>query len=98
MGYAIARIAALRGAEVTLVSGPTALEPPPFVEVVPVVSAADMFEAVSSRQDWADLIFKAAAVADYTPLDYQDNKIKKKDEDLAIPLKRTQDILKHRCV
>ena len=95
MGYAIARMAMLRGAQVTLVSGPTALEPPPFVEVVPVVSAQDMFEAVTGRQAWADRIFKAAAVADYTPADYHDDKVKKKDGDLSIPLRRTQDILQH---
>ena len=95
MGYALARVAMLRGAQVTLVSGPTALEPPPFVEVVPVVSAQDMFEAVTSRQEWADLIFKAAAVADYTPADYSDDKVKKKEGDLSIPLKRTQDILQY---
>lgn len=95
MGYAIAREAMLRGAQVTLVSGPTSLEPPPFVEVVPIVSAQDMFEAVTSRQDQSDFIFKAAAVADYTPADYSDDKVKKKDGDLSIPLKRTQDILQH---
>ena len=95
MGYALARMAMLRGARVTLVTGPTALEPPPFVEVVPVVSAQDMFQAVTSRQDQADLIFKAAAVADYTPADYHDDKVKKKEGDLSIPLKRTQDILQH---
>ena len=95
MGYALARVAMLRGAQVTLVSGPTALEPPPFVEVVPVVSAQDMFEAVTGRQEWADLIFKAAAVADYTPVNYHDDKVKKKDGDLSIPLRRTQDILQH---
>ena len=95
MGYAIARMAMLRGAKVTLISGPTALTPPPFVEVVPVVSAQDMFEAVAARQEQADFIFKAAAVADYTPADYSDNKMKKKDGDLSIPLKRTQDILQH---
>ena len=95
MGYALARVAMLRGAQVTLVSGPTALEPPPFVEVVPVVSAQDMFEAVTSRQEWADLIFKAAAVADYTPANYHDDKVKKKDGDLSIPLRRTQDILQY---
>jgi phosphopantothenoylcysteine decarboxylase/phosphopantothenate--cysteine ligase len=65
------------------------------VEVVDVISAQEMFEAVSARQDWADLIFKAAAVADYTPVQYADDKLKKKDSDLSIPLKRTQDILKH---
>lgn len=95
MGYAIARMAMLRGAKVTLISGPTALTPPPFVEVVPVVSAQDMFESVAARQEQADFIFKAAAVADYTPADYSDNKMKKKDGDLSIPLKRTQDILQH---
>ncbi len=95
MGYALARMAMLRGAQVTLVTGPTALEPPPFVEVVPVVSAQDMFQAVTSRQDQADLIFKAAAVADYTPVDYHDDKVKKKEGDLSIPLKRTRDILQH---
>lgn len=95
MGYAIARAAMLRGAQVTLVSGPTAITPPPFVDFVPVVSAQDMFEAVASHAAQADLIFKAAAVADYTPADYSDNKMKKKDGDLSIPLKRTQDILKY---
>ena len=95
MGYAIAKTAMLRGAEVTLVSGPTALKKPPFVEVVDVVSAQDMFEAVSARQEQSDLIFKAAAVADYTPTGYSDDKIKKKDSDLSIPLKRTQDILQY---
>ncbi len=95
MGCAIAKMAMLRGAEVVLVSGPLSVAPPPFVEVVDVVSAQEMFEAVSARQDWADLIFKAAAVADYTPVQYADDKLKKKDSDLSIPLKRTQDILKH---
>ena len=95
MGYAIARMAMLRGADVVLVSGPAAVPPPPFVEVVDVTSAQDMFEAVAARQQWADLIFKAAAVADYTPTQYADNKLKKKDADLSIPLKRTQDILKY---
>ncbi len=95
MGYAIARIAMLRGADVTLVTGPTAIAPPPFVKVVDVVSAQDMFEAVSANADNADIIIKAAAVADYTPAEYADNKIKKKDDDMAIPLKRTADILKY---
>ena len=93
MGYAIARMAMLRGAAVTLVSGPTALEPPPFVETVPVVTAEDLFRAVSARAGDMDWIIKAAAVADYTPTEVADNKIKKKDGDLSIPLKRTQDIL-----
>ena len=95
MGYALARMAMLRGAQVVLVTGPAAVAPPPFVEVVPVVSAQDMFEAVSARQDWADFIFKAAAVADYTPAQYAGDKLKKKDGELSIPLNRTQDILKH---
>ena len=95
MGYAIAKMAMLRGAEVTLVSGPTSIPYPPFVKVVPIQSAQDMFEAVAAHAPDADFIFKAAAVADYTPTDYSDNKMKKKDGDLAIPLKRTQDILKY---
>lgn len=85
----------LRGAEVVLVSGPAADPPPPFVEVVDTVSAGDMFEAVSARQQWAGFIFMAAAVADYTPAEYTDNKIKKRDGEMSIPLKRTQDILQH---
>ena len=93
MGYAIAKMAMLRGAEVTLVSGPTDIAPPPFVTVVPVVSAADMFDAVTTQARSHDMIFMAAAIADYTPAEYVDNKIKKKDGDLSIPLKRTQDIL-----
>ena len=95
MGYAIARMAMLRGADVTLVSGPTNIAPPPFVNVVNIKSAQDMFEAVSAHAPNMDFIFKAAAVADYTPATYADNKMKKKDGDLSIPLKRTQDILKH---
>ena len=95
MGFSLARVAMLRGAEVVLVSGPTSLSPPPFVEVVEVTSAQEMFEAVAARQDWADFIFKAAAVADYTPANYSDDKVKKKEGELSIPLKRTRDILKH---
>ena len=95
MGYAIAKMAMLRGAEVTLVSGPTAIPYPPFVRVIPVKSAQEMFEAVAANAPTSDFIFKAAAVADYTPADYNDNKMKKKDGDLSIPLKRTQDILKY---
>ena len=95
MGYAIARMAMLRGAQVTLVTGPTAIAPPPFVDVVPVVSAQDMFEAVAAHSNNADMIFKAAAVADYTPIGYSDDKVKKKDGDLSIPLKRTTDILQY---
>ncbi|MCI8423262.1 MAG: bifunctional phosphopantothenoylcysteine decarboxylase/phosphopantothenate--cysteine ligase CoaBC [Lawsonibacter sp.] len=95
MGYALARAAMLRGAEVTLISGPTALEPPPFVEVVPVRSAQDMFQAVTSRSQDCDLIFKAAAVADYTPASVSEDKVKKGEGELSIPLKRTQDILQY---
>ena len=93
MGYAIARRAMERGADVTLISGPTDLDRVPFVETVDVVSAQDMFEAVSARAEESDLIFKAAAVADYTPCDYSGDKIKKKEGDLSISLKRTTDIL-----
>ena len=95
MGCAIAKQAMLRGAEVTLVAGPMAVEPPPFVEVVPVETAQEMFEAVTSRADGMDFIFKAAAVADYTPAEYRDEKVKKGDGELSIPLKRTQDILQY---
>lgn len=95
MGYAIAKMAMLRGADVTLVSGPTSIAPPSFVRVVPIVSAQDMFEAVAEYAPEADYIFKAAAVADYTPLLYKDEKIKKMDNDMSIPLQRTQDILKY---
>ena len=94
MGYALARMAALRGADVTLVSGPVNLAPLPFVNMVSIVSAADMFAAVAAHAADADMIFMAAAIADYTPAIYADNKIKKKDGDMAIPLNRTQDILK----
>ena len=94
MGYALARMAMLRGADVTLISGKTDLKAVPFVKMVPVVSAADMFEAVSTYAKDVDMIFMAAAIADYTPASYVDNKIKKKDGDMSIPLVRTQDILK----
>lgn len=95
MGYAIARMAMLRGADVTLVSGPTSIVPPPFVNVVNITSAQDMFDVVAANAPTADFIFKAAAVADYTPAEYSDNKMKKKDGDMSISLKRTQDILKY---
>ena len=95
MGYAIAKMAMLRGADVTLVTGPTSIAPPPFVNVVKIKSAQDMFEAVAKTAPESDFIFKAAAVADYTPESYNDNKMKKKDGELSIPLKRTQDILKY---
>lgn len=95
MGYAIATNAMLRGANVTLVSGPTNIKKPPFVNVIDIKSAQDMFEAVTSNADSQDIIIKSAAVADYTPENVSDEKVKKKDGDMAIPLKRTQDILKH---
>lgn len=95
MGCSIAKMAMLRGAEVTLICGPMTVQPPAFINVVPVTSAQDMFDAVASLAPNADFIFKAAAVADYTPSDYQDNKIKKSGTDLSIPLKRTQDILRY---
>ena len=95
MGYAIAKMAMLRGADVTLVSGRTALTPPPFVRVVPVVTARDMYEAVTSVSQEQDIIIKAAAVADYRPASASDEKIKKKDDDMSIALERTDDILKY---
>ncbi len=93
MGYAIARRAMLRGADVVLVSGVVSIEPPLFVETVPVVSAQDMFEAVTSRAAGCDAVIKAAAVADYRPKTVASDKVKKKDGDMAIELERTQDIL-----
>ena len=95
MGYAIAKMAMLRGAEVTLVSGPTAIEPPLFVKVVPVTSARDMFEAVTGVSDQQDIIIKAAAVADYRPKQVSEDKVKKKDDQVSIELERTDDILKY---
>lgn len=93
MGYAIAKMAMLRGAEVTLVSGKTAIEPPMFVKVVPVVSAKDMFEAVKENASEQDIVIKSAAVADYRPMSVSDEKIKKTDGDAVIELERTDDIL-----
>ncbi len=95
MGYAIARAAMLRGARVTLVTGPTALTPPPFVDVVPVVSAEDMFREVTARFPEQDAVVKAAAVADYAPTTVSSEKVKKKEGDMSIPLKRTPDILQY---
>jgi phosphopantothenoylcysteine decarboxylase/phosphopantothenate--cysteine ligase len=95
MGYAIARAAAARGAEVTLVSGPTNLPKPPYVEVVDIQSAQDMFDAVTSRSAEMDIVIKAAAVADYRPVTVAEDKMKKGDDDLSIPLERTSDILKY---
>lgn len=93
MGYAIAKAASRRGAKVTLVTGPTALEKPRFMEVVDIVSAADMFREVTTRAPEQDIIIKAAAVADYTPVQVAGDKLKKSDADMSIPLTRTQDIL-----
>ena len=95
MGYAIARVAAQRGALVTLVSGPCSLECPAFVTRINVTSAADMFNEVVKHAGQSDIIIKAAAVADYTPVTIADEKIKKKTGDLSIELKRTADILKY---
>ena len=95
MGYSLATAAAYRGANVTLISGETALTPPLFVNIVNIKSAEDMFNAVSEYAASSDIIIKAAAVADYTPVTVADEKIKKKDGDMSIPLKRTQDILKY---
>ncbi len=92
MGYAIAKAAVRRGAEVTLVSGPTSLELPMSVRVINIESAAEMLDAVKANAD-ADIIIKSAAVADYTPQTYADEKIKKSDGDASIQLKRTEDIL-----
>lgn len=94
MGYALARVAAERGADVTLISGPVNLQAPRFVKLVPVVSAQDMFEAVKAHSAEADIIIKAAAVADYTPEVVADEKIKKSDREAELKLKRTTDILK----
>lgn len=95
MGYAIARQCMLRGAQVTLVSGKTNLKPPMFVEVVSVISAKDMYEAVIERSDRMDIIIKAAAVADYRPANVSEEKMKKTGGELSIELERTQDILQH---
>ncbi len=95
MGYAIARAAMLRGAEVTVISAHTDVKPPMFVNIINVESAGEMFNAVKENMDSADIIIKAAAVADYTPVTVSDSKIKKSDGDMSIPLKRTTDILKY---
>lgn len=94
MGYAIAKMCMLRGAEVTLVSGPTSVAKPEFVHVVDVVTAKEMYEEVTKRAKDQDIIIKAAAVADYRPKSVSSEKMKKKDDDLAISMERTDDILK----
>ncbi len=93
MGYALAKAAAYRGAKVTLVSGPTSLEPPLGVELKKIHTAEEMYQQVTSAAETADIVVMAAAVADYTPATVADQKIKKKDGDMSIPLKRTKDIL-----
>lgn len=93
MGYAIAKMAMLRGAEVTLVSGPVAIEPPLFVDTIAVESAQEMYEAVTAHAKEADIIIKSAAVADYAPAQVSPEKIKKSEGDVSIPLTRTKDIL-----
>ena len=95
MGYSIAKLCALRGAQVTLVSGKTSLIPPMFVEVVPVVTAEDMFREVTARSREMDIIIKAAAVADYRPKNVSDEKMKKSDGEMPLELERTKDILGH---
>ena len=95
MGYAIARAAALRGAEVTLVSGPVSLTPPAGVKLVPITSARDLFDAVTAVSDQQDIIIKAAAVADYRPASVSDEKIKKAESDLSLALERTEDTLQY---
>lgn len=95
MGYAIARMAALRGARVTLVSGPTALEPTPFAELIPIESAEELFEEVTSRASEQDMIIKAAAVADYRPAEVAQEKVKKSDGEMSIALERTEDTLRY---
>ncbi|MBR1899279.1 MAG: bifunctional phosphopantothenoylcysteine decarboxylase/phosphopantothenate--cysteine ligase CoaBC [Oscillospiraceae bacterium] len=95
MGAAVAKAAMLRGAQVTLVAAHMDVAPPPFVRVVPVGTAQEMFEAVTDLASAADIVIKAAAVADYTPVTTADQKMKKSDGDLTIGLKRTPDILKY---
>lgn len=95
MGYNLARMCMLRGAEVTLVTGKCAIDPPMFVETVPIVSAKDMYEAVVSRSGEMDVIIKAAAVADYRPSQVAQEKVKKSDDNMSITLERTDDILKY---
>lgn len=97
MGYAAAYRAMLRGADVTLVTGRTAIEPPPFVETIQITSAEDMYNAVTERFSEFDVAIMAAAVADYTPENFSENKIKKHSGDMCIPLKRTKDILSEIC-
>lgn len=93
MGYAVARAAMMRGADVTLIAGQTSLPDVPFVKNIHIETAKDMYEAVMEAASSSDIIIKAAAVADYTPVEVMDNKIKKSDGDMSIPLKITDDII-----
>ena len=95
MGYALAKAAMLRGAQVTLVSGPCAIEPPPFVKLVPIVTAKEMFDAVTSVSFEQDIIINAAAVADYRPAKVFDDKVKKQEGQMSIELEKTDDILQY---
>lgn len=95
MGYAIAKVCSMRGADVTLVSGKTAIKPPLFVDVVPVTTAREMYEALTGRFDRQDIVIKAAAVADYRPKTISEQKVKKADGELSIEMERTDDILKY---
>ena len=95
MGYALAKAAMLRGAQVTLVSGPCAIEPPPFVKLVPIVTAKEMFDAVTSVSFEQNIIIKAAAVADYRPAQVFDDKVKKQEGQMSIELEKTDDILQY---
>ena len=97
MGYAAAYRAMLRGADVTLITGRTSMESPPFVETIQITSAEDMYNAVTERFSESDVAIMAAAVADYTPENFSENKIKKHSGDMCIPLKRTKDILSEIC-
>lgn len=95
MGYALAKAAMLRGARVTLVSGPVSLTPPLSVNVIPIVSAQDMYQAVTENFPQQDIVIKAAAVADYRPAMVSSEKVKKKDEQFVLPMERTRDILQY---
>lgn len=95
MGYAIAQAAAYRGADVTLISGPVSIDPPYFTNIIHVRSAEDMFRAVSQQNNKYDVLIMSAAVADYTPAEYSEHKIKKNDGEIYLPLKRTRDILEY---
>ena len=94
MGYAVAKAAAARGADVTLVTGPVSIPKPAYMDVVPVISANDMYNAIADREETSDIIIMAAAVADYTPVYYSEHKIKKQEGEFSVELERTDDILR----